>query len=438
MTVTCASCHFVAAEGSRFCGRCGAAFGWRCGGCGHDNPLELRYCSDCGRVAAPRGPASERRPVTVLFVDVVDSTVMAVGSDDEDFHELLTSVTGAVARAVRAAGGYVSEILGDGVVAFFGIPDAHEDDAVRAVRAALAAVAVGRSVAGASGVQLRAGIHSGTTVVAAKEVANGNVSLGALGVIPTLAARLQSKARPGEVICSEATWQLVEGYVVGEPVGPFELKGFPAAVAAWRTSGLTPAIDRVDTRIGRTPFVGRSDELSVLAAQCGRAQAGATRVVMVTGEAGIGKSRLVRAFLDGDAGVFGRIVVRGQPDQLNTPLAPVIESLELALRSWAGDGQQGIDDLLTASGLGGDEAQLITALLDAPATGGDGDIAPRHQVDTHDRRLVPARVGPGTSRTAARARRGRPLARPVDCHDVDAARRGTGAAAAVGHRDDTT
>ena len=317
--------------------------------------------------------------MTVLFVDVVDSTMMAVSLDDEEFHTLLLSITAAVARAVRAVGGYVSEILGDGVVAFFGIPNAHEDDAVRAVRAALAAVDVGRHLDSASrgpGVRLRAGIHSGDAVVGAKEVAPGNVSVGALGVIPTMAARLQAAAGPGEVLCSEATWRLVEGFVDGEPIGPLDLKGFPSAVTAWRATGLTAALDRVDARLDRSAFVGRDDELAVLTARADRARAGATQVVWITGEAGIGKSRLVRAFLDGAAADgFTRIVVRGQPDRLNTPLAPVIDSLELALRT-AGELPADVAARLRSwSGVDDEAARLIGALLDQPADGTVDDVA---------------------------------------------------------------
>ncbi len=380
MTIPCQSCRFEAADGSRFCGRCGGALAWRCDGCGHDNALDLRFCAGCGRSPAPATPAIERRPVTGLFVDVVDSTMMALSLDDEEFHSLLLSVTSAVSGTVRAAGGYVSEILGDGVVAFFGIPDAHEDDAVRAVRAGLAAVEVGRSGTSSAGgvvVRLRAGIHSGTTVVGAKDGAGGDLTVIALGVIPTMAARLQSAAAPGEVLCSEATWQLVEGYIDGEPVGPFELKGFPTAVTAWRANGLTLAVDRVDARLGRTAFVGRADELVLLSSQADRARAGKSQVVVVTGEAGIGKSRLVRAFIDGPAGqAFSRTVVRGQPDQLNTPLAPVIENLELARRGSDGQPVESIGELLASSDVDREAARLIGALLDAPGGGAVDDVAP--------------------------------------------------------------
>ena len=347
MTVRCPACHAAAGDDSRFCGQCGSAL---------------------GLAAARATPATERRPVTVLFVDVVDSTIMAVSLDDEEFHTLLLSVTAAVAGAVRAVGGYVSEILGDGVVAFFGIPNAHEDDAVRAVRAALAAVDVGRQLEDTSrgpGVRLRAGIHSGNAVVGAKEVAPGNVSVGALGVIPTMAARLQAAAGPGEVLCSESTWRLVEGFVDGEAVGPLDLKGFPSAVTAWRATGLTAALDRVDARLDRSAFVGRDDELAVLTARADRARAGSTQVVWITGEAGIGKSRLVRAFLDGVAADgFTRIVVRGQPDRLNTPLAPVIESLELALRPSTNHPATPSRGCGHGAASRTDHARLIGALLD--------------------------------------------------------------------------
>ena len=265
MTVRCPACHAAVGADSRFCDQCGSALG----------PATARAT-----------PATERRPVTVLFVDVVDSTMMAVSIDDEEFHTLLLSVTAAVARAVRAVGGYVSEILGDGVVAFFGIPNAHEDDAVRAVRAALAAVDVGRDLDSASREGPACACGRGSTPAtrswAPRRLPPATSRVGALGVIPTMAARLQSAAGPGEVLCSEATWRLVEGFVDGEPIGPLDLKGFPSAVTAWRATGLTAALDRVDARLDRSAFVGRDDELAVLTARADRARAGATQVVWVT------------------------------------------------------------------------------------------------------------------------------------------------------------
>ncbi|MBS0517292.1 MAG: AAA family ATPase [Proteobacteria bacterium] len=247
--------------------------------------------------------AAERRSITVMFVDLVGSTPMSEQLDPEDMREVLRAFHEGCAEAIGAEDGHIARYMGDGILVYFGYPHAHEDDAVRAVRAGLGIIAslrgTNRTLAVQYGVRLQAriGIHTGLVVV-------GDVGAGAardreaiVGETPNIAARLQGEAQPDTVVISAATRRLVEGHFVFEDVGSRALKGVSSLIRIFRVARQAESPDRFDARVDRglTPLVGRGAELEMLRQRWEQAREGEMRCVLLVGEAGIGKSRLVRA-----------------------------------------------------------------------------------------------------------------------------------------------
>jgi class 3 adenylate cyclase/tetratricopeptide (TPR) repeat protein len=242
---------------------------------------------------------AERRTITVMFVDLVGSTPMSEQLDPEDMREVLGAFRAGCAAAIEAEDGHIARYLGDGILVYFGYPHAHEDDSARAVRAGLGIVdrlqAINQRLAAQYPVrvQVRIGIHTGLVVV-------GDVGAGSVrdrdaivGETPNIAARLQGEAPPDTVVVSAATRRLVEGL--------FALKGVSALIRIFRVVGPAESIDRFDARVqrGLTPLVGRVAELDMLRQRWDQARDGEMRCVLLVGEPGIGKSRVVRAFRDG-------------------------------------------------------------------------------------------------------------------------------------------
>ena len=250
---------------------------------------------------APSPSQAERRQLTVMFVDLVGSTALSARLDPEEMRELLRAYQQAVAAEVERQGGRVAKYLGDGVLAYFGFPRAHEDDAERAVRAGLAAVAATAGLPAAHGASLaaRAGIATGVVVVgdligegAAREEA-------VVGDTPNLAARLQALAEPGTVVIAERTRQLVGGLFEYADLGPVAAKGFPEPVRAFRVLRAGAAESRFEAlRPTLAPLVGRGEELELLLRGWRQAKDGDGRLVLLSGEPGIGKSRLLAEFED--------------------------------------------------------------------------------------------------------------------------------------------
>jgi class 3 adenylate cyclase len=239
-------------------------------------------------------PAGERRIVAALFVDVADSTTIAeqLGPDRSKF--LFDEVVGLMAEQVRAYGGTVAQLTGDGLFAVFGAPVAHEDDSIRAVRAGRAIhdalLGYGGEVAEAYGIELSARVAVNTGPVVLVEERPDDERYNALGDTANVAARLQTVAGDGGVAIGAETARQVSRAFALEDLGELDLKGKSAPVRAYRVTGELEAAEP----IARTPFVGRSEELRVLTDALEDAVDGRGAVVSVTGEAGIGKSRLVR------------------------------------------------------------------------------------------------------------------------------------------------
>jgi class 3 adenylate cyclase/tetratricopeptide (TPR) repeat protein len=271
-----------------------------CPACRQVNPESARFCVNCGAaLEAARPPEGERKVVTVLFADVVGSTAMGERLDPEQVLEVMDGAFARFNAAVTEYGGTVARLMGDAILALFGAPVAHEDDAERAVRAGLAlqaaAQAYGREVARRHGVafDVRVGIHTGLAVLAVVGDA-AKTEYTAMGDTPNVAARLQSAAAPGTVLVSGETHRLIRNLFDVDARGPLEVKGRSAPVEAHVVRGPTAVPGRVRGLDGlRSPLVGRDREIGLLHAQVDRLQAGRGGFVALFGEAGLGKSRLM-------------------------------------------------------------------------------------------------------------------------------------------------
>ncbi len=314
---TCPSCGAANPSARRFCGRCGTTLELACVGCGFVNDPADRYCGGCGQGVGDRVPATlgtgrdglgdgDRRWVTAFFVDLVNSSNLTTRLDPEDMRDVLRTYHGAVGEVIDGLDGTVARVQGDGVFAYFGWPVAHGDDARRAVRAGLdvlgrvAALRPSTSAPFDGDLQARVGIHSGLTVVADMGTDGHPEPDDLVGLTPTLAARLQAAADPGQILLSGDTARQVEGWFDLEDQGQLALKGIDGPVQVWRALGATTARSRVEARYGSDlpPLVGRGAELDWLEHRAADSADGRAVVSVLLGDAGAGKSRLVRAFAD--------------------------------------------------------------------------------------------------------------------------------------------
>lgn len=327
----CVTCGVELLAGKPFCHACGTRVASHCGSCGAILQMGWRFCPDCGAsvdggaaapadsvarvlarrrdaggptVVAAAGPVEgERKVVSVLFCDLVGSTSIADRLDPEDFHELIEQYLDVAVSEVYRRGGVVTQLAGDGVMALFGAPVAHEDAPHRAVRTALAirdaveALSQRLRARHDAGLQLRIGVNTGPVVVGT--VGNDRrMEYTAIGDTTNLAARLEAAAEPGVILISESTHRLVRGHFEVEPIGQLELRGKSEPVSAyavrdWR--GPAAAMSIAEAR-GLTPFVGRVGELARLEDAYQRLGDGGMQVIAVVGDAGSGKSRLVHEF----------------------------------------------------------------------------------------------------------------------------------------------
>ena len=313
----------------RFCGRCGAALAAQCPHCGAEAPPDFRFCGHCGKSlqetpepAAPApGPAvytpkhladkilrsrsaleGERRQVTVLFADVAGFTSLAEKLDPEDVHRIINACFERITAEVHRFEGTVNQYTGDGVMALFGAPIAHEDSARRAVHAALG---IQRAIADYAttlraerglSLAMRVGLNTGMVVVGA--IGDDlRMDYTAVGDTTNLAARMQQTARPGTVVVSETTHRAIEGFFETLDLGRLDVKGH-GPVRAWQVVRTRSARSRVAVghERGLTPFVGRDRDVQSLLARFADVEAGRGQVVFVAGDAGIGKSRLLYEF----------------------------------------------------------------------------------------------------------------------------------------------
>ena len=255
-----------------------------------------------------RALEAERRQLTVMFCDLVDSTPLSSQLDPEDLREVVQAYQATAAAVIQRFDGHIAQYLGDGLLVYFGYPQAHEDDARRAVRTGLDLVealgALNARLVLQHGVHLavRIGIHTGLVVVGEMGGGSRQEQL-ALGETPNVAARLQGLATPDTVAISAATFQLVRGYFTYQELGAHALKGLTTPVQVYRILGASAAQSRLDIvgATGHTPLVGRDAEVALLLERWAHSQDGVGQVVLLRGEAGIGKSRLVEVLRGRDA-----------------------------------------------------------------------------------------------------------------------------------------
>ena len=246
-------------------------------------------------------PDAERRQLTVMFCDLVDSTKLSSQLDPEDWRDVVRAYQRVCSEIIQRYEGHIAQLLGDGLLVYFGYPHAHEDDAQRAVRTGLGILAAMRGLntrlQQAKGIQLavRVGIHTGLVVVGAMGDGGRQEQL-ALGETPNVAARIQGLAAPNTLVVSSATYHLIQGYFTCQDMGEQTLRGVAEPITVYqilRESGATSRLDVAQPR-GLTPLVGRESEVTLLLERWEHVKAGQGQLVLLTGDAGIGKSRLVQ------------------------------------------------------------------------------------------------------------------------------------------------
>jgi len=282
--------------------------------------------------ATPRAAdTAERRQVTVMFSDLVGSTALSARMDPEDLRELIAAYHKCVAEAVRRFGGFVAQYLGDGVLVYFGYPEAHEDDAERAVRAGLELIAALSAIKTSASLQVRIGVATGL-VVAGDLMAPGEAhERGIVGETPNLAARLQAIAEPNTVVIGEATRRLLGDLFQLRYLEARDLKGIAGPTRAWAVLRASSVASRFEAlhATGLTVLVGRDEEFELLLRRWQRAKSAEGQVVLLSGEAGIGKSRLTAALLENHASEpHARLRYFCSPQHTSSALYPIIGQME--------------------------------------------------------------------------------------------------------------
>jgi class 3 adenylate cyclase/tetratricopeptide (TPR) repeat protein len=397
----CGRCGATNAGGSRYCDACGAPLQLVCAACSQANRPGARFCAGCGRelAAAAAGGAEsppaaavpmlppqlaarilssrfaregERKQVTVLFADIRGSTELIQELDPEQALHRLEPVLKAMADAVHRFGGTVNRMQGDGIMALFGAPLAHEDHAVRACFAARAMIDAVAQL-GEDRVEIRVGLNSGEVVV--RSIGNDlSMEYDAVGSTAHLAHRMEQVAAPGTACLTAKTAQLAGGFVEVRLRGSYDIKGVSRPVEVFELIGAAGRT-RWEVRAAAhtlTRFVGRSMELTILGDALRRAGSGRGQVVAVAGEAGMGKSRLAHEFLHGPiAEGWACLAAAAMPHDRNTPYLLIAE----LLRAWLGvadhDGQAEIDAKLVEAIAAIDERRVtdlapLRSLLDVP------------------------------------------------------------------------
>src|SRR5467141_1110821 len=359
----CPRCRHDNAASSRFCTECGARLAASCRSCGAELTEGVRFCGQCGqpvdakRAGPPRfaSPESytpkhlaekiltsrsalegERKQVTVLFADLKGSMELLADRDPEDARAILDPVLERMMEAVHLYEGTVNQVMGDGIMALFGAPLAHEDHAVRACYAALRMQELVKRFAEEArqahglNVQIRVGLNSGEVVVRAIG-SDLHMDYTAVGQTTHLAARMEQMAMPGSILITQAVLGLAEGYVQVKPLGPVAVKGLSAPVEVYEVLGAGPVRTRLQAAAARglTRFVGRDTELEAVRQALERARTGRGQVVALVGEPGVGKSRLVYECTRSHRTQGWRILESSSVSYGKaTPYLPVIELLK--------------------------------------------------------------------------------------------------------------
>jgi class 3 adenylate cyclase len=338
----CPSCTAENAATRRFCAECGKPLPSPCPACGFENEPTARFCGGCGKPrgaraapgsAAPTTPkdSAERRQLTVMFCDLVGSTELSARLDPEDLREVIAAYHRAVAEIVAGFDGFVAKYMGDGILVYFGYPRAHEDDAERAVRAGLGIIdGVGRLGVKSGELQARVGIATGLVVVGDLIGEGSAQEQSVVGETPNLAARLQSLAEPDAVVIAAGTRRLVGNLFEYRDLGAIEVKGIAAPVPAWQVLRPSAVESRFEALRGSalTPMVGRDEEIDLQMRRWAGAKAGDGQIVLISGEPGLGKSRLTAALAERlHAEPYLRLRYFCSPYHQDSALFPFIDQL---------------------------------------------------------------------------------------------------------------
>ena len=393
----CRKCDQTVRPGQRYCGYCGAQVDKLCAACKAPAAPDARFCAMCGTsfsdstdatrtpeaMPTPHSLDGERRHLTVLFADVVGSTALSGRLDPEALREVLRAYQDICGDCVARYGGNINQYIGDGVVAFFGYPTAHDNDAERAVLAGLAINAGVRKLdeslesQGQAGIEARIGIHTGLVVVGAMSAGAGNIDH-AIGETPNLAARIQAEASPNSVCISEATLSLVCERFHVQTLGARSLKGLATQTALYSVVGAIEPQSEQDRASQTGPLVGRDMELRHLLERWELARRGQGQAVLVSGEGGIGKSRLLSALRESiSAERTSWRNIHCSPFYQHSTLHPIIDLIERAIDAEgstpASDRAVALSRMLSVSGIPDDTTHaLIGSLL---GLGGKHELA---------------------------------------------------------------
>ncbi len=354
----CLNCSTDNRDDRRFCRSCGTALPIVCAGCSFANDADDMFCGGCGQAlesgnsqpvrtkktelpvqARPALLQGDRRQLTVMFCDLVGSTTISERLDPEEMARLLTDYRKACSAVIKQFGGFIGNYMGDGLLIYFGYPQAHEDDPQRAIRASLSIIAAVEAMnkdITVDGVQLAVRIGINTGLVVTGEIGTGGLheKMAIVGDTPNIAARLQSLAGPGTVLIGSKTYRLVEGFFVCDHLGSKVLKGFSEPMDVYQVRQSTAARSRFEATMerGLTPLAGRREEIGLLVNRWQQAKENDGQVVLISGEAGVGKSRVVESLQSvaaQDNGPTMTFVCSNY--RKDTPFHPVIDFFERAL-----------------------------------------------------------------------------------------------------------
>ena len=328
---------------------------------------------------APPKPAqdtAERRQVTVMFSDLVGSTALSARMDPEDLREVIAAYQKCVAKTVLRFGGYVAKYMGDGVLVYFGYPQAHEDDAERAVRAGLELIVAVSNLKTQAALKARVGIATGLVVVGDLVGSGAAQEQAVVGETPNLAARLQGLAEPNTLVVAESTRKLLGNLFEFEDLGAHDLKGIAGPVRAWAALRPSSAESRFEAlhANGLTELVGRAEELELLLRRWSKAKTGEGQVVLLSGEAGIGKSRLTAALMERLVSEpHTRLRYFCSPQHTDSALYPIIGQMERAAGFVHADSSQvkldKLDAVLVQTTTSKEDAALFADMLSLPNDG---------------------------------------------------------------------
>ncbi len=363
---------------------------------GHRKMLLRAIAASSELTAAARDPPpsvpsttheAERRQVSVMFGELVGWSELGSRLDPEDLQDVIAHCHGCIGRTMARFDGFVAKYMGDRILAYFGYPQAREDDAERAVRAGLALVDAVSELQSPERLQVRIGIATGLVVIGEPIGRGSTRELAIIGETPNLAARLQALARPSNVVIAESTRSQIGALFDLVELGPQQLKGFPEPQHAWRVLFENPSVGRFEAlRSSATPFIGRGEDLELLSSRWTEAKTGSGCVVLITGEAGVGKSRLAETLSQRIAvEPYIRLDYFCSPHHQDSALYPVISQVERAARfvrdDTVGRKLAKLNGYLASTAPPTEDVALVAELLALPSAGlaPPLDVSPRRR-----------------------------------------------------------